>query len=163
MTSVVRSFFPAACAVVGLLAIAGCNRDRDRLDRRDDRSPVVVNERDKDPGTTTITGANMAGSVSNQNAVDRIVSARCAREQTCNNVGVDKRYANPPACSAKLKSDMREDLNAKDCPYGVDQKELNECLESIRKEDCNNPLDAISRIGACRTGDMCLKTGAPNH
>ena len=58
---------------------------------------------------------------------------------------------------------MKDDLNAKDCPYGVDQKELNECLEAIRKEECNNPLDTISRLAACRTSDMCLKSSGANR
>ena len=96
-------------------------------------------------------------------AIDRIVAARCARESTCNNVGVDKRYASSQACSQKLKADMKDDLNVNECPRGIDQKELNECLESIQKEDCNNPIDAISRLAACRTSDLCLATGAPNR
>ena len=170
MKSVVRSFVPAVCTVLGVLALGGCSRtDRDRTggNADPDRGRVVdtwtgtPKDGDKQ-GTTTITGANV-GSVGNQAAIDRIVSARCAREVTCNNVGGSKTYANPQACSQKLKSDMKDDLNAKECAYGVDQKELNECLEEIRKEACDNPIDAISRFAACRTSDLCLKTGAPNR
>jgi hypothetical protein len=137
---------PLAITLAGVALVVGCK-----------------DERKYDVGhTTTTTGAAVA-STSNDNAVSRIVASRCAREAACNNVGVDKHYQNEAGCTAKLRSDMKNDLNAKDCPYGVDVKELNECLEAIRKEDCNNPIDAISRIGACRTSDMCLKTAAPNR
>jgi hypothetical protein len=139
--------------LICFVALVACNRDR-ALDR--DR-PVQ-----NDPGKTTVTGANV-GSVSNDSAINRIVAARCAREAACKNVGPDKKYTSTDVCSQKLRADMRDDLNAKDCPHGIDQKELDECLTDIKKEDCNNPIDTISRLAACRTGDMCLKTGAPNR
>jgi hypothetical protein len=148
-----RSILPLALTFAGLTIAAGCNN------RRDERA----NEpRTTEVGHTTTTGANVV-TTSNDVAVGRIVASRCAREAACNNVGVDKKYQNTAGCTAKIRSDMKDDLNAKDCPYGVDQKELDECLESIRKEDCNNPIDTISRLGACRTSDMCLKTASANH
>lgn len=146
-----RSILPLALTFAGLTLAAGCNRHEER-----------TNERTTEVGHTTTTGANLA-SVGNDIAVGRIVASRCAREAACNNVGVDKKYQNTAGCTAKIRTDMKDDLNAKDCPYGVDQKELNECLEAIRKEECNNPLDTISRLGACRTSDMCLKTSSANH
>lgn len=159
---------PALC----LVALAACNRDRDRVDvdRREGRvtvdttpnSPNVPNvDRDRS-GTTTVTGANV-GAVNNESAIARIVAARCARESACNNVGSDKRFTSAAVCSQKLKNDMRDDLNAKDCPRGIDQKELNECLVEIKNEDCNNPIDMIGRLAACRTSDLCLKTDLPNR
>lgn len=149
---------PALC----LVAVAACNRDRDRVDvdRHEGRVTVDTN-RDKS-GTTTVTGANV-GTVNNEGAIDRIVAARCAREAACNNVGADKHFATRDACSVKLKADMRDDLNAKDCPRGIDAKELNECLVEIKNEDCNNPIDMIGRLAACRTSDLCLKTDMPNR
>lgn len=161
MKNIVRLAVPALCIV----AAVGCNRDR-TVDRDHDRTTttgggVTTTDRDRS-GTTTVTGANV-GRVGNESAIDRIVAARCAREATCNNVGADKRYGSRDVCAQKIKADMRDDLSAKDCPAGIDQKELNECLESIQKEDCNNPIDAISRLAACRTSDLCLKTGEPNR
>ncbi|HVH44234.1 MAG TPA: DUF6184 family natural product biosynthesis lipoprotein, partial [Labilithrix sp.] len=120
--------------------------------------PSTVEERS---GTTTVTGANVG--LANNAAIDRIVASRCQREATCKNVGPDKKHVSQQACLQKLRTDMKDDLNANECPRGIDQKELNECLESIQKEDCNNPIDAIGRLAACRTSDLCLKTGAPNR
>ena len=51
----------------------------------------------------------------------------------------------------------------RECPRGVDSKELDECLESIKTESCNNPIDTISRLAACRTSDLCLKSDTPNR
>ena len=47
-------------------------------------------------------------------------------------------------------------LNGRDCPGGVDQRELSECLTEVNNQDCGNPLDALGRIAACRASDICL-------
>src|SRR5690606_22494340 len=142
------------------------DRDRDRtvdIDRTGEGRGVGANvdpnvDRDRErTGTTTVTGANVAR-VSNESAIDRIVAARCAREAACNNVGTDKRFTSSDVCSQKIKTDMRDDLSAKECPGGIDQKELNECLEEIKNENCNNPIDMIGRLAACRTSDLCMNT-----
>ncbi|MBX3234268.1 MAG: hypothetical protein KIT84_04225 [Labilithrix sp.] len=131
-----------------LLALASCNRDRT------DRSNPLVNE----PGTTTVTGALLA----NTTAVSRIADGRCTRELACNNVGVEKRYATHDACVQQMRQDMVEDLGVAQCPAGIDAKELDECLSEIRAESCNNPLDKLERLAACRSSDLCVKS-APNR
>jgi hypothetical protein len=153
--------------VVCLAALAAC-RDPGRVDVDRDREGRVGVNVDKpkvdkpNVDTTTVTGANV-GAVSNESAIQRIVAARCAREAACNNVGADKRFTSGDVCSQKLKADMRDDLSAKDCPRGIDQKELSECLDEIKNENCNNPIDMIGRLAACRTSDLCLKTDMPNR
>ena len=165
MTSV-RSVVSIACVGLGIISVAGCRdrADRERVDRErgtvtGETHPTETRTGDQ-PGTATVTGANV---VNNQSAIEKIVAARCAREATCKNVGADKRFHSASECSQKIKADMKDALNVNECPRGIDQKELNECLESIQKEDCNNPIDAISRLAACRTSDLCLATGAPNR
>jgi hypothetical protein len=133
-----------AAPLIGLGLLAGC---KDRTDREQ---------------TTTVTGA-VVPSTTHDGAIARIVAARCARELTCNNIGSDKKFASQDICAQKIRVDMKDDLNATDCPGGVDQKELDECLAQIKSEDCNNPIDKIERLGACRTSDMCLKTRAPTR
>lgn len=147
-----RNFILLVSATTGLVAVIGCNRDH--TDRGGERTGATrTDERTgrETTGTTTITGASLASAT----AIDRLVAARCEREERCKNVGADKKYTNPSACGQKLRNDMKDDLNAKDCPRGVDQKELNECLEQIRKEDCGSPIDAISRLTECRSGELC--------
>lgn len=170
----VRLVVPALC-VIGLFA---CSRDRSGNPTVDrdlnnngkvdlpaaplDREHTGLSDKHDGVGTTTVTGANV-GAVQNTNAIEKIVAARCAREMSCKNVGADKRFTSNDVCGREIRNDMKDDLNSKDCPYGVDQKELNECLDSIKNESCGNPLETISRLAACRTSDMCLRTAAPNR
>lgn len=169
-----RHGIPVLC-VLGLLACrdrsreATENAERDRSGRVDlpaaplDRERTGMSDnREQNVGQTTVTGANV-GVVQNASAIERIVQARCEREATCNNVGTDKHFSNRDVCQREIRADMKDDLNAKDCPAGIDGKELGECLDAIHKESCGNPLETISRLAACRTSDMCLKTGAPNR
>ena len=86
----------------------------------------------------------------------QIVDARCEREERCNNVGADKTYANHAACTSKLEGSTADDINLKDCDKGVDDAKLHECLAKIHDEDCGNPIDALSRLSACRTGAICI-------
>ena len=157
MRLVHRSFLAIAC--VG--ALVACNRtnvDRDGNERSyGDKSGPSDRI-----GTTTVTGANVGG-LSNQLAVERIVAARCQRETACNNIGSDKHFTSFDLCSRELRSKVGDDLKASECPRGIDTKELDECMESIRTESCNNPIDTISRLAACRTGDMCLKVDSQNR
>jgi len=142
----------------GVLGDRTVSTDRDRTDR----TTLGTDDSDKRVGETTVTGANI-GAVPNESAINRIIAARCAREAACNNVGSDKHFTSHDVCAKELRSKMRDDLNANECPRGVHAKELDECMESIRKESCNNPIDAISRLAACRTSDLCLKIDDKNR
>ena len=90
-------------------------------------------------------------------AVSAITAARCEREQKCNNIGADKKFKTTGDCVNTIRNNWKDDLNARECPGGVVQKELDECLDAIRKEDCNNPFDTLSRVMACRESDICKK------
>jgi len=90
-------------------------------------------------------------------AVASIAAARCDREVRCKNIGRKEKYGSRAACVAELQRDRRDDLNSDACPAGIREKELNDCLQSIREEDCGNPLDAIARLNACRSGNLCAK------
>jgi hypothetical protein len=88
-------------------------------------------------------------------AAESITEARCAREQRCENIGADKKYSSFSDCSDRVRNDWKDDLNARECPGGVDQKELDECLASIRNEDCNSPFDTLGRLTECMAGPIC--------
>lgn len=103
-------------------------------------------------------GSQQKGGVSVQAAVQSIVASRCSREARCNNIGTDHKYKSLAECKAKLGEERKDDLDLAECPRGIDKKELDECLAAIQKEDCNNPLDKLSRLAACRSSDLCLST-----
>jgi hypothetical protein len=56
---------------------------------------------------------------------------------------------------ARVRNDWKDDLTARECPAGVDRKELDECLTAIRNDECNNPFDALGRITACTVAQIC--------
>jgi hypothetical protein len=87
--------------------------------------------------------------------VDEIALARCARERRCGNVGVEEDYASDADCVTEVKADWRDDLNALDCPGGIDGEALSDCLDEIRDEDCGDPVESLQRIAACNAADIC--------
>ena len=131
----------------GLLFAAGLGVLVTACERREDGKALGTERKSTSPAVDKSSSVNAA--------IDSIAAARCDREARCNNVGANKDFDSHDQCVAKVKSDKREDLNAKDCPGGIDQKELSECLEETRNSDCNNPFDELGRMTACRTSDLC--------
>jgi hypothetical protein len=167
-----RVSFRAACFAALLVSAASASAacksnhvDRDGFTERNfdytsgatDKSGAGEPKSTEDrAGTTTVTGADL-GAVSNELAIGRIVAARCARETACNNVGADKHFVDQTACARSLHSKLADELEPSECPRGIDAMAIDRCMESIRTESCNNPIDTISRLAACRTSDLCIK------
>jgi hypothetical protein len=145
----------------GTMALVGCERDQKAYGVDRDRDPKKTNvDRDSESNRDR-SGVAVSGDFNG--AVQSIAQARCAREERCKNLGPNHKYESKTQCVAGVRNDNADDLNAEECKGGVDKKELGECLEAIRSEDCNSPLDTIGRLAACRTSDMCRATTAPNH
>jgi hypothetical protein len=126
------------------MAVAvGCEQDKQGATGTVERAPSRAND--------TPSAARTAPA----DAVARIAGARCTRAAACDRVGAGKDFADPNVCRATLQDKLREDLGQRECVGGVDPKELDECLEEIRNEDCGNPLDQLGRLVACRTSDLC--------
>jgi hypothetical protein len=131
-----------AFSAIALLGVAACSRDS---------RPAAEPAPAYDPtNETELRPASRATS-----AAESITEARCAREQRCENIGADKKYSSFADCSARIRDDWKDELNARDCPGGVDQKELDECLAAIRNEDCNSPFDTLGRLGECMVAPIC--------
>jgi len=124
-----------------------------RADRQNEKDRQLAASRDPAPNGV---GANEAKTTPAL-AVSSIAAARCDREMKCKNIGPNEKYLSKNECVTKLENDKRPDVNFNDCPRGVSDKELTSCLQAIRDEGCGNPLDAISRLNACRAGNLCLK------
>jgi hypothetical protein len=154
--------FRIAGALGALIIVAGCER-KDDASPREVVTPTESPERVTTPvgatrEPTTQPPAEVKGEVHGQ-AIDAIANERCAREQRCGNVGADQKFGSRDECVTKTRTDWAEDLSAYECPGGIDQKELNECLAEIRNDDCNNPFDSLERVVACRSSDICLNLG----
>jgi hypothetical protein len=88
-------------------------------------------------------------------ATDSIAEARCAREDRCTNIGDGKKYSTQQDCLARVRADWKDDLSARECPKGINEKQLSECVSQIRNEECSNPLDTLSRMSQCTAGQIC--------
>jgi hypothetical protein len=90
--------------------------------------------------------------------VDRLASARCDREQSCDNVGDGKKFASRHVCMEQLRGSIGNDLNAYQCPSGINQSAVTYCVSAISAEECGaHPVETITRIDKCRSGAMCMK------
>jgi Family of unknown function (DUF6184) len=147
---------------VSLVVLGACSRSSS-----DDNRPETIaehvrrnpNEQDRS-GAATLTGASW---IASESALDRIVASRCAREVSCSNVGPGRHFTSGEVCVREVRDRVRESLKKSACPSGIDGKELDECLDAIRSESCSSPLDAVNRLAACRTSELCLKTEAPHR
>jgi len=138
MTKLTRHVVCSVC----FIATASCTKNNEP-------APVAAN----DPAATTVQQGNAAATT--RSARESIAESRCQREQTCNNVGPEKKYSSTNDCLTRIRNDWKDDLNARECPGGVNQTQLNQCLAKIRTEDCGNPFDTLSRVAECTAGQIC--------
>jgi hypothetical protein len=99
--------------------------------------------------------AQGGGPLDVSSAVDHIISARCARESSCGNVGADKKWASDDACDEVVTREYSDDLSESDCPNGVDPNALSQCVAQTRDADCTSAIDVIGRVAACRPSALC--------
>ncbi len=92
-----------------------------------------------------------------RSAAEQIAQARCERESQCGNIGPDKTFSSSQDCLARIQNDWKEDLNQRQCPGGINQTELKECLQQVRAEACGNPFDTLARITECTSGQICIE------
>ena len=155
--------------IVGVAALSACNRSSDRVASepvrtadpdRDVRDPDVYDKDAREHAVgdnhDTLQPASRAASAANA-----IAEARCARERRCENVGTDKKYSSTSDCMTRIRDDWRDDLNALECPGGVNQTELQECLTAIRDEECNSPFDTLDRVTDCTAGSIGVEDANP--
>jgi hypothetical protein len=164
-----KTLTPAKLAALAFVALAACNRDRPAnepanavvVDRDGDGladNDVVDRDRDgvdRDGVDRDHDGVGMQPASRVSSAAESIAQARCAREQRCDNVGADEKYSSASDCLARIRNDWKDDLNARECPGGVEQDDLQECLTAIRNEDCNSPFDTLGRLAECTAAQIC--------
>lgn len=110
-----------------------------------------------EPAGPNVSTPPMTAASGTHSAREQIASARCEREQTCGNIGENKSYSSSQDCLARIRADWKDDLNARECPGGVNNHELSECLAQIRAEACGNPFDTLARITECTQRQICIE------
>jgi len=129
--------------------VAERTADQRRVDEK--RADERRDARQARTGTDPLVRATAAS------AVTSLAAERCDREVRCKNIGAKEKYKTRGECIAEMERDKRDDLNSDVCPGGIRQKELNDCLQAVHDEACGNPLDTLTRLAACRSGNLCAK------
>ena len=90
-------------------------------------------------------------------AVASIALTRCDRQARCNNIGPNETYKTRVECVSKMQSDDGKSINASACPGGINEGNLNRCLQALREEGCGSPIGALERLESCKTDSICKK------
>jgi hypothetical protein len=88
-------------------------------------------------------------------AVASLAAEQCNREVRCNNVGKNKSYKTRAECVSKVEHEKSKGINAKACPQGVNEGNLNRCIQAIRNQGCG-PI-SLEYGEACKTDGICRK------
>ena len=89
--------------------------------------------------------------------VDRLAEARCDQEQGCNNIGPGAKFTSRSVCMEQIHGSIANDLNAYNCPRGLNRDGVDRCMAAIKSEECSHPFDTLTRYDKCRTGALCMK------
>jgi hypothetical protein len=109
------------------------------------------------PGTQESPGVAAPQRGADMTVVDRLAAARCDQEQSCNNIGPGAKFASRSVCMEQIHGHIANDLNAYNCPRGLDSDGVDRCMAAVKSEECNHPFDTLTRYDKCRTGALCLK------
>jgi hypothetical protein len=141
--------FKHLAVLCGLSALAlGCSREPER-------EPSTA--RNEQYVGTSGPGPGMSPASRTRSAAEQISQARCEREQQCGNIGADKTFSSTQDCLARIQNDWKGDLDTRQCPGGINQQELDECMSEVRSEDCGNPFDTLARITECTKAQICIE------
>jgi hypothetical protein len=99
----------------------------------------------------------LAQAAADTRVIERIADATCDREQSCGTIGPGAYFPSREECMLTLREKTRQTLNPSQCPGGIDQKSLDECLASLEANQCAQPGDAITRAAQCPARSLCIK------
>lgn len=131
------ALYPLACVL-----LVACNKGNERSATTGDDVPSGEAQ-------------TSAGATAARTAAESIAQSRCQREEACSNVGGDKKYSSVSDCLTRIRASWKEDLSTRECPGGVNQSQLDQCLSKIRREECSSPFDTLSRISECTANQIC--------
>jgi hypothetical protein len=124
--------------------------------------PTTANSVESQPASIKGTSVESRPGITSAQSVDKSVvyqlaTARWDQEQTCNNIGPKAKFASRDVCMDQMKGSIGNDLDAYNCPRGIDRDAANRCMAAITSEECTHPFDTLTRYDKCRTGALCMK------
>jgi hypothetical protein len=141
--------FNVTLMLLGTAALFACQHENQP-------EPATANS-EMSPSPAADEAVTMQPAAGARTAPEQIAEARCHREKTCGNIGPEATWRSDVACRDHVREDWKADLGVLECPGGIDQTQLDECLTQIREESCNSPLDTLSRVAACTQGQICIE------
>jgi hypothetical protein len=57
----------------------------------------------------------------------------------------------------RVGKDWSEQLDARECPTGTNQVELDKCVTELRGKDCSKLSTALGGVTACSVAVLCQK------
>jgi hypothetical protein len=140
------------CLTLSSIGIAACEKERE-----EPMTPAAqAGTPTMDETTQSQASQSKSGVTDSQRSAKVIAAARCEREVRCNNVGADGAFASQEECVASVEPATRSQLEARQCPAGVEQVELDECVEEVRDQDCTSTTGSIELVAECSTSELCL-------
>jgi hypothetical protein len=98
-----------------------------------------------------------AQAAADERVIERIADATCDREQSCNTIGPGAYFASREECMNTVREKTRQTLSPTQCPGGILQKALDNCLASLVANQCAQPGDEITRAAQCPARLLCIK------
>jgi len=93
-------------------------------------------------------------------AIAQLSAARCDREQTCGHIGPGGRFASFDTCDASMRQKFSNELDAYNCPGGLERSSVGQCTSVIRAEQCgDHPVETLARFEKCRSDSLCMEQG----
>ena len=147
-----RPLYVLSLTTLGPLLACGASQEPPNTASSADTQPAPIagTSVESHPGVTSAQSFD-------KSVVHQLASARCDQEQTCNNIGPKAKFASREVCMDQMKGSMGNDLNAYNCPRGIDRDGSNRCMAAVTSEECSHPFDTLTRYDKCRTGALCLK------
>jgi len=105
-------------------------------------------------GTTMTTSA---GWVPISDATQKFAADRCEWEAACNNVGQGRKFSDSNVCLSESQRKLQSELGTAGCARAIDAGEFAECLQAVHDERCEQSLDSVTRLKACRAEKLCVQ------
>jgi hypothetical protein len=103
--------------------------------------------------------ASMQGPGVNDAIIAQLAAERCERERRCGNVGEGRQFSSLDTCEVRVRGDIAVELDAYNCPGGLERESVKQCLSAIHGEECNHPLNSLAAFEKCRGESLCMQQG----
>jgi hypothetical protein len=102
------------------------------------------------------------GQIAGQSAstvVERIASAQCDLEESCEHIGEGKAWPTHASCMAEIRERIRSEAEEAQCAEGFDTTAVGNCVATIRTASCQPPSkEAPTRRSECELAASCFGT-----